>query len=88
MLDTGESLEVDGLFVAVGDASSLDFARTLGMITKGNFIEVDAGQGTNVPGIFAAGDCTGSFLQISVAVGEGARAAKSAIEYVKKICRA
>jgi len=88
VLDTGETLDVDGLFVAVGDASSLDFARTLGMITQGNFIEVDAGQRTNVPGIFAAGDCTGSFLQISVAVGEGARAAKSAIEYVKKICRA
>jgi thioredoxin reductase (NADPH) len=88
VLDSGETLDVDGLFVAVGDASSTDFARSLGMFTNGNFIQVDGEQKTNVPGIFAAGDCTGSFLQISVAVGEGARAAKSAIEYVKKICRA
>jgi thioredoxin reductase (NADPH) len=88
VLDSGEAIDADGLFVAIGDASSTDFARTLGMFTTGNFIEVDAEQKTNVPGIFAAGDCTGRFLQISVAVGEGARAAKSAIEYVKNICRA
>jgi thioredoxin reductase (NADPH) len=88
VLDSGETLDVDGLFVAIGDASSVDFARSLGIVTKGNFIEVDGELKTNVPGIFAAGDCTGNFLQISVAVGEGARAAKSAIEYVKNICRA
>lgn len=87
-LDTGEVLEAEGLFLAVGEASSVDFARNLGMFTNGDFIEVDGEQKTNVPGIFAAGDCTGNFLQISVAVGEGARAAKSAIEHVKKICRA
>ncbi len=42
---------------------------------------------TNAPGIFAAGDCTGGFLQIAVAVGEGAVAARSAIAYVKETCR-
>ena len=40
-----------------------------------------------MPGVFAAGDCTGGFLQISKAVGEGAVAARSAISYVKKSCR-
>ncbi|OHD62872.1 MAG: thioredoxin reductase [Spirochaetes bacterium RBG_13_51_14] len=85
--DSGEESEVDGLFVAIGDASSVDFARSLGIITNGNFIQVDDEQKTNAPGIFAAGDCTGGFLQISVAVGEGAAAAKSAIDYVKNICR-
>jgi thioredoxin reductase (NADPH) len=87
VLDSGDEVPVDGIFVAIGDASSADFAKSLGIITDGNFIQVDREQKTNVPGIFAAGDCTGNFLQISVAVGEGARAAKSAIDYVKKICR-
>jgi thioredoxin reductase (NADPH) len=87
VLDSGIEVRVDGLFVAIGDASSVDFAKSLGIITDGNFIQVDQEQKTNVPGIFAAGDCTGNFLQISVAVGEGARAAKSAIDYVKIICR-
>jgi len=87
VFESGEELRTDGLFVAAGDASSIDFARSLGIFTNGNFIQVDGEQKTNMPGVFAAGDCTGGFLQISVAVGEGARAAKSAIDYVKKICR-
>jgi thioredoxin reductase (NADPH) len=87
VLESGEEREADGLFIAMGDASSNDFARSLGIFTAGNFIEVDGSQKTNMPGIFAAGDCVGGFLQISVAVGEGAKAARSAIEHVKKICR-
>ena len=88
IFDSGEERETDGLFIAMGDASSVDFARTLGVFTSGTFIQADERQATNVPGIFAAGDCTGGFLQISVAVGQGATAARSAIEHVKKICRA
>jgi thioredoxin reductase (NADPH) len=82
--DDGTSLDVDGLFVAMGEASSSDFAYTLGLTRNGVFLEADCEQRTNVPGVFAAGDCVGRFLQISVAVGEGAIAARSAIDYVKK----
>lgn len=87
VLETGEEIEIDGLFVAMGNASSIDFARSIGIVTEGNFIIADSQQKTNVPGIFAAGDCVGGFLQISVAVGEGAKAAKSAADYVKTVCR-
>lgn len=80
-------LDVSGIFIALGDASSVDFAKSLGIITEGNFIQVDREMRTNAPGIFAAGDCTGGFLQISVAVGEGAIAGRSAIEYVRNTCR-
>ncbi len=82
--DDGAIREVRGLFIALGDASSLDFAYSLGVITRGVFIETDTEQKTNVPGVFAAGDCTGRYLQISVAVGEGAVAARSAIAYVRE----
>lgn len=75
---------VDGLFIAMGQASTSDFAASLGLVMRKQFVEVDARQRTNLPGIYAAGDCVGRFLQISVAVGEGALAAKAAIEHVKK----
>ncbi len=85
--DTGEET-LDGLFVAMGqEASATDFAYTLGLVRNGQFIAADEKQQTNLPGIFAAGDCVGRFMQISVAVGEGALAARSAIGYVKKIRR-
>ncbi len=83
--DDGTILPCDGLFIALGDASSLDFAYSLGVLTRGVFIEADAEQKTNVPGIFAAGDCTGRYLQISVAVGDGAIAARSAIAHVREM---
>jgi hypothetical protein len=51
---------------------------------SGQFIDTDREQRTNVPGVFAAGDCVGRFMQISVAVGEGAKAGRAAIAYVKE----
>ncbi len=79
----GGRREFEGLFVAMGEASSSDFAYTLGLERGGVFIKADCEQRTNIPGVFAAGDCVGRFLQISVAVGEGAIAARAAIAHVK-----
>ena len=79
----GDSQQLDGLFVATGTASSVDFAAKLGVTVSGNAIVADTRQQTNVEGIFAAGDCTGGFKQVSVAVGQGAIAGKSMIEYLK-----
>lgn len=87
LFDDGTRKDVDGLFIAMGEASSLDFAYTLGVERNGVFLVADNEQKTNIEGVFAAGDCTGGFLQISVAVGEGAKAAKSAIAHVKKLCK-
>jgi thioredoxin reductase (NADPH) len=80
--DGGEA-PVDGLFIALGEASALDFAYSLGLLREGVFIKVDEEQRTNIPGVFAAGDCTGGYLQIAVAVGEGAKAARAALGHVK-----
>ena len=44
---------------------------------------IDCANRTNVPGIFAAGDVTNTYAeQVLVAVGEGAKAALSAYEYL------
>ena len=79
----GTSDNVDGLFVAYESASSIDFARKLGIITDGNTVVTDSNQRTNIDGVFAAGDCSSKFRQISVAVGQGAVAGKAISEYVK-----
>lgn len=83
LFEDGSNETIDGLFVAYESASSLDFARKLGVITKNNSIEVDEKQRTNLEGLFAAGDCTGGFKQVSTAVGQGAIAGKQMIEYVR-----
>ena len=42
---------------------------------------------TSVPGVFAAGDCTGQPLQIAKAVGEGQVAGHRAAEYLDRLDR-
>lgn len=81
--EDGSVEKLDGLFVAFESASSVDFARKLGVITKNNSIVVNENQGTNLNGLFAAGDCTGGFKQIATAVGQGAMAGRKIIEYIR-----
>jgi len=85
VLESGESREAYGLFVALGEAGAGSFALSLGLERKGEFIVADYEQKTNIPGVFVAGDCTGGFMQISVAVGEGAKAGHSAINYIRSV---
>lgn len=80
----GEALPVDGVFIAYGTAGSADFARKLGAQTDGPRILTDATGATNVPGIFAAGDCTGGLLQVAKAVADGAQTALGAVKYVRR----
>lgn len=79
----GSELTVDGLFIAMGTADSTDIARKLGAQINGRFIKIDADGQTNIPGLFAAGDCTGGLLQVSKAVHEGARAGLAALNFIR-----
>ncbi|MDD4682098.1 MAG: NAD(P)/FAD-dependent oxidoreductase [Eubacteriales bacterium] len=83
-LDDGSKLDFDGIFVAEGTASALDLALKLGLDNDGKVILTSNDQATNLPGVYAAGDCTGGLLQVAVAVGEGAKAGMSAAAYVKE----
>lgn len=80
----GEPLDVSGLFIAYGTAGSGDFARKLGAQLDGTRIKANADGSTAVPGLFAAGDCTGGLLQVAKAVADGAEAAMSAVKFVRK----
>lgn len=74
----------DGVFVALGTAGSTEIARQMGaeITDKGN-IKTDEEMATTIPGLFAAGDCTGGLLQVSKAVYKGSMAAISAGKYVR-----
>lgn len=79
----GTSQEIDGLFIAFGTAGPGDLAKKIGIMTEGSRLIVNEEMATNVPGIFAAGDCTGGLLQVSKAVADGAKAATSAIKFLR-----
>ena len=80
----GEVLPVDGVFVAMGVAGSTALARKMGAQVEGNKIVVDDKMMTTIPGLFAAGDCTGGLLQVAKAVYEGAVARNEAAKALRK----
>ncbi|HNY17606.1 MAG TPA: NAD(P)/FAD-dependent oxidoreductase [Treponemataceae bacterium] len=80
----GAEHPLDGAFVAIGTAGAADFAAKIGVAVEGEDIVVDRDFMTNLPGLFAAGDCIGGFYQVAKAVSDGALAAKAMIAFLKK----
>ena len=66
--------KINGVFIAVGTASSTDIARRIGARIENNNIVVNENMETSVPRLYACGDCTGGILQISKAIYEGTKA--------------
>lgn len=85
IFEDGNEEKLDAIFVAYGSASSIDFARKLGILIEDNNIKVDESQQTNIEGLFAVGDCTGGLTQVATAVGEGAIAGQKAKAYIKNL---
>ena len=87
-MENGENVSsfaaADGIFVAMGTAGSSEMARQMGaaLTEKGN-IKVNDQMESTIPGLFAAGDCTGGLLQVAKAVADGAQAGISAGKYVR-----
>ena len=79
-LHQGETIPVDGVFILRNVVAPGTLVP--GLATEGPHITVDRMQKTNIPGVFAAGDCTGRPYQITKAVGEGNVAAHAMIEYL------
>lgn len=76
-------LELDGVFVQIGLVPNTAFLGDSVQLSKFGEIEVNARGETSTPGIFAAGDCTTvPYKQIVIAMGEGAKAALSAFDYL------
>lgn len=79
----GQRLELEGIFVQIGLVANTEWLKgTLALTPRGE-IEIDARGQTSLPGVFAAGDATTvPYKQIVVAMGEGAKAALSAFDYI------
>ncbi len=76
-------LRVDAAFVDLGLAPNSMMVRPIVQTDLDGFIWVDDRNGTTQPGLFAAGDVTTAFgEQVLIAIGEGARAALSAYDYL------
>jgi alkyl hydroperoxide reductase subunit F len=72
-----------GVFVQIGLVPNTEFLKGTLELSKFGEIVVDAKGHTNVPGVFAAGDCTTvPYKQIVIAAGEGAKAALSAFDHL------
>ncbi|MGZ8257544.1 MAG: alkyl hydroperoxide reductase subunit F [Methylotenera sp.] len=82
--DVQNTVALEGVFVQIGLLPNTDWLKTSGMeLSKFNEIVVDAHGRTSLPGIFAAGDVTTvPYKQIIIAMGEGAKAALGAFDYL------
>ncbi len=74
---------LEGIFVQIGLVPNTEWLKGTVELSKFGEIVVDAKGHTNVPGVFAAGDCTTvPYKQIVIAAGEGAKAALSAFDHL------
>jgi alkyl hydroperoxide reductase subunit F len=84
---TGQAhqLPLEGVFVQIGLVPNTEWLRGTVELSKHGEIIVDAKGATNVPGVFAAGDCTTvPFKQIVIAAGDGAKAALGAFDHLMR----
>ncbi|MDE9364098.1 alkyl hydroperoxide reductase subunit F [Luteipulveratus sp. YIM 133132] len=78
-----QNLDVSGIFVQIGLLPNTEWLKESVAVTRHGEVEIDAAGATNVPGVFAAGDCTTTpYKQIVVATGAGSTAALSAFDHL------
>ncbi|WP_370681659.1 alkyl hydroperoxide reductase subunit F [Comamonas sp. GB3 AK4-5] len=81
--DEIKQIALEGIFVQIGLLPNTDWLKGVVNLTRFGEIEIDAKGQTNVPGVFAAGDCTNvPYKQIIIAAGAGATAALSAFDHL------
>ena len=77
------TVQLEGVFVQIGLVPNTEWLKGTVELSRFGEIIVDAHGRTNIPGVFAAGDCTTvPFKQIVIAAGEGSKAALSAFDHL------
>ena len=79
---SGKEIKCDGVFFIKNVQPPGSVVYNLGTI--GNVVSVNKNMETNIPGLFAAGDCTGAPFKIAKAVGEGLVAAERAAKTIRR----
>jgi thioredoxin reductase (NADPH) len=82
----GEELQVDAVFIYKNSVSPRSLLE--GLASDGRHVTVNRQMETAVPGVFAAGDCTGEPYQTAKAVGEGQVAALQAVRFLRERAKA
>ncbi len=82
----GQTVEVAGAFILRPAMAPTDLFPDIAL--ENGYIAVNHKMETNIAGVFAAGDCTGTPLQVSKAVGEGLIAGQAAAAYCAKAQKA
>ncbi|MFA9287470.1 alkyl hydroperoxide reductase subunit F [Comamonas sp. SY3] len=81
--DETKTVALEGIFVQIGLLPNTGWLKGTVQLTPFGEIEIDAKGHTNLPGVFAAGDCTNvPYKQIVIAAGAGATAALSAFDHL------
>ncbi|MEQ9554635.1 MAG: FAD-dependent oxidoreductase, partial [Rhodospirillales bacterium] len=81
--EQSHTVELEGIFVQIGLVPNTEWLKGALDLSPRGEIEVDPRGETSVPGIFAAGDATTTpHKQIIIAMGEGAKSALSAFDYL------
>jgi len=76
-------VQLEGVFVQIGLVPNTEWLKGTVELSKFGEIIVDSHGRTNIPGVFAAGDCTTvPFKQIVIAAGDGSKAALSAFDHL------
>ena len=79
--EKNSTLDVDGVFVAIGYSPAVELAKKIGLeLTQDGFIKRDSRHRTNIAGIYSAGDVEGGYKQIVTAAGQGSEAALAIFE--------
>jgi alkyl hydroperoxide reductase subunit F len=84
--DDEQAIDVDGIFVELGLIPNSSLVQSLADLDDQGRVMVDNVNRTSCPGLFAAGDVTNAYAeQVLIAVGEGAKAALSAFDYLLSV---
>jgi alkyl hydroperoxide reductase subunit F len=82
-------VELEGIFVQIGLVPNTEWLRGSVELSERGEIVTDMRAQTSLPGVFAAGDATTTpYKQIVISMGEGAKAALSAFDYLIRLAPA
>lgn len=87
LLQSGEEVKVDGVFIELGAKGAMELALEIGVqldLDTMTHIETNKLAETNIPGVYAAGDITGHPYQMAKAVGEGCVAGMEAANFARR----
>lgn len=83
-INNKENIKLDCLFVAVGQIPQCEVFKDVIKLNEYGYIIVDDNKATNIPGIYAAGDCSNKqYRQLTTAVNDGTISALNIINYLE-----